>query len=323
MAAAETLTSIKEVIPDLGDHLKLDPAVLKVLPSGCNVLEAVTFGTAAWTRAIRVDVALHDGTAKSYFLKCASEDQGRRMMNGEFASMSAIAQYLPEFVPRPCAWGQFERGPADTYFFLLEFVDIATGAPEPKLFCSQLARLHTESVSPTGKFGFHEISCHGPNWQNTEWHDSWSAYFTRLLDQFFYRDVEHNGHNESYEEQYETLKNVTIPRILEPLQSEGRVLKPSLIHGDLWEENCGTDLHSGQPVVFDAAAHYAHNEFDLGMWRRDIVRFGKAHVRQYLRLVPPSEPREQWDDRHRLYSIKYDLAHSIALPETCEAQRKL
>lgn len=36
MAAAETLTSIKEVIPDVGDHLKLDPAVLKgtVFPSG-------------------------------------------------------------------------------------------------------------------------------------------------------------------------------------------------------------------------------------------------------------------------------------------------
>jgi len=39
MAAAETLTSIKEVIPDLGDHLKLDPAVLKGTDIPSGVLE--------------------------------------------------------------------------------------------------------------------------------------------------------------------------------------------------------------------------------------------------------------------------------------------
>ncbi len=111
--------------------------------------------------------------------------------------------------------------------------------------------------------------------------------------------------------------------MLEPLQAEGRTLKPSLIHWDLWEENTGTDLASDQPVVFDPAVMYAHNEFELGMWRRDVVRFGKSHVRQYLRHVPPSEPFEQWDDRNRLYSIKYDLAHGIALPGTMQSQRQL
>ena len=68
---------------------------------------------------------------------------------------------------------------------------------------------------------------------------------------------------------------------------------------------------------------YAHNGFELGMWRRDPVRFGKARLRHYLKLLPPTEPREQGDDRNRLYSIKYDLAHSIASPETAESQRQL
>ncbi len=33
---------------------------------------------------------------------------------------------------------------------------------------------------------------------------------------------------------------------LEPLQSNGRVLKPCLVHGDLWEENTATDLETGK-----------------------------------------------------------------------------
>jgi protein-ribulosamine 3-kinase len=245
------------------------------------------------------------------------------MMEGEYNSMKEIEKYMPSFVPRPCVWGKFRHSPPDTYFFLMEFCDLETGQVDPASFCARLAELHTTSNSPDGRFGFHLVTCHGPNAQNTDWNEDWCYYFTRLLEQFFYREIASNGSDDEYENMFETLKSVVIPKILKPLQADGRTLKPSLIHGDLWEENTDTDLVTGEPLVFDAAAHYAHNEFELGMWRRDIVRFSKSFFRQYLRQVPPSEPREQWDDRNRLYSIKYDLAHSIALPDTSQDQRDL
>ena len=244
-------------------------------------------------------------------------------MEGEYRSMKEIESYLPSFVPHACAWGQFKHGPVETYFFLLEFLDLDTGTVDPAKFCSQLAQLHSVSVSPTGKFGFAVPNYHGPSAQDTTWHEDWCVYFTRLLEQFFDREVQSNGPDTEYQQEFKILKEMTIPLILKPLQADGRVLKPSLIHGDLWEENAGTDLVSGEPVVFDAAVHYAHNEFEFGMWRRDIVRFGKVHLRQYLRLIPPSEPSEQWDDRNRLYSIKYDLAHSFGIPDSYDSQRKL
>ena len=190
-------------------------------------------------------------------------------------------------------------------------------------FCSRLAELHTTSQSPKCKFGFHLTTCQGPNAQNTAWHENWCFYFTRLLEQFFYREIASNGADEEYEKTFVVLKSQVIPLILNPLQADGRSLKPALIHGDLWEENTGIDLTTGDPIVFDAAAHYAHNEFELGMWRRNIVHFSKLFFREYLRYAPSSEPREQWDDRNRLYSIKYDLAHSIAFPDTCQDQRDL
>jgi protein-ribulosamine 3-kinase len=121
----------------------------------------------------------------------------------------------------------------------------------------------------------------------------------------------------------EELLTQTFPRLLEPLQANGRILKPSLVHGNLWEENCGTDMNTGQPKIFDAAVFYGHNELGIGMWRREVVHFGRAHIREYLRNFPPSEPKDQWDDRNRLYSVKYDFAHSIALPATHEGQREM
>jgi protein-ribulosamine 3-kinase len=50
------------------------------------------------------------------------------------------------------------------------------------------------------------------------------------------------------------------------------------------------------------------------MWRREIIKFGQPYFSQYLRHFRPSEPVEQWDDRIRLYSIKFNLAHMIGWP---------
>lgn len=245
------------------------------------------------------------------------------MVEGEFHSLSAIHALMPTFAPKPYAWGNFRKSPPDTYFLLMDFIDLQTGSVDATEFCSRIAELHRISTSPTGKFGFHITTCHGPNWQNTEWESSWCVYFTRLLRQFFYREIEQNGPWPEYEAAFEELVEVVIPQLLEPLQSEGRFLKPCLVHGDLWEENTGTDLVTGESVVFDASVMYAHNEYELGMWRREIVRFSKVHMRRYLACFPPSEPVHQWDDRNRLYSIKLNLAHSIALPATKDVGRDL
>jgi len=320
---AETQSSVKDVIPETGGNFHLDENVIAELPLGSKVIEASSYGTSAWTRTARISVQLLEGPIKHYFLKCATEDKGKVMMEGEFCAMSEIYKLMPSLVPQPYAWGKFRHSPPETYFFLLDFLELSNSLVDPTAFCARIAELHLMSRSPTGMFGFPITTCHGPNAQNVEWNSNWCFYFTRLLQQFFYREIGKNGVWPEYEQTFEQLVSYVVPQILEPLQSGGRQLKPSLIHGDLWEENTGTNLLSGEPVVYDSSAMYAHNEFELGMWRREIVRFGKTYTRQYLRNCPPSEPMDQWDDRNRLYSIKYNLAHSIALPGTKEVVRIL
>ena len=244
------------------------------------------------------------------------------MMEGEHRSMTEIYSYMPRFAPRPIGWGEFKQASSKTYFFLMDFLRLSPETVEPTDFCRLVAQLHETSVSPTGKFGFDLITWQGPNPQNTAWEGNWCTFFTRLMTQFFDREIAQNGSQPEYEAAYREFAQAVVPQILEPLQSEGRTLKPCLIHGDLWEENTGLDLDTGCPVVFDASVLYAHNEMDLGMWRSDRYAFGRQYLRRYLALMPPSEPAEQFDDRNRLYSIKYTLSHCLGWPDSSRADRQ-
>ena len=243
-------------------------------------------------------------------------------MEGEHRSMREIYSYMPNFVPKPITWGKFQKGSPETFFYLMEFLDLSPEVLEPPDFCRLLAQLHTISTSPTGQFGFHQITFQGPNPQNTTRESNWCTYFTRLLTEWLDREVLLNGSQPEYEATYKAFVQEIIPQILEPLQSDGRILKPCLIHGDLWEENTGLNLETGTPVVFDACVMYAHNEMELGMWRNGQYRFGKSYFRQYLNLILPSEPVEQFDDRNRLYAMKYTLSHCQGWPDASQTGRQ-
>ena len=51
-----------------------------------------------------------------------------------------------------------------------------------------------------------------------------------------------------------------IPRLLRPLESGGRSISPSLVHGDLWYGNAGIINELGEGIVYDPASFWAHNE---------------------------------------------------------------
>ncbi len=168
------------------------------------------------------------------------------MMEGEFNSMNEIYKLLPSFVPKPHAWGRFKLASPVTHFFLCDFLDISNDMPDPVRFAARVAELHRISKSPTGKFGFHVPNCHGKIRQTVEWNISWASFYTKLLTSFFHTEIDVNGTWPEYERVFEEVVTHVIPQLLEPLQSNGRVLKPCLVHGDLWEENTATDLETGK-----------------------------------------------------------------------------
>lgn len=135
----------------------VDVNVLSKFPGGTKILSVETLNSPAWTNTERLVLELVDGTEQEYFLKSASKDHGRVMMEGEFNSMTHLYKWAPDFVPKPHSWGKYQKEDPDTYFFLSEFLHMSEEMPNSEHLCSNMARLHKESRSPTGNFG---VSCH-------------------------------------------------------------------------------------------------------------------------------------------------------------------
>ena len=179
------------------------------------------------------------------------------MTEGEFESLKEMHATSPVFVPEPLAWGRYNQSEPETYFLLAEFRNVGEQPPDPIKFTARLAELHRNSKSPTGKFGFHTTTCHAFIEQITDcWEDSWSRLFQRQLAHIVAMDQAKNGMWEDFKIVCDLTLEKVVPRLLVPLQSEGRSIKPCLIHGDLWDENTATDMNTGEPFIFDAGSMY-------------------------------------------------------------------
>ena len=70
------------------------------------------------------------------------------------------------------------------------------------------------------------------------------------------QDIEKNGLWPEFRIVCDLTTSIVIPRLLEPLQSEGGSIKPCLMVGDIWDENTATDMNTGELFVFDAGSMY-------------------------------------------------------------------
>lgn len=78
----------------------------------------------------------------------------------------------------------------------------------------------------------------------------------------------------------------------------------SWLRKDLWSGNIGTEAKNGEVYIFDASAYYAHNEMEIAIWRakKNTVVGSGIYLSTYLTQMGKSEPIEQFEDRHKIYS---------------------
>lgn len=105
-------------------------------------------------------MVLDDGTPISFFIKVLPKENGKNMVRGEYESMKEIYTLLPDFAPKPIAWGTYKDVP-DMHFFLCEYREMVHDMPYPNKFAARLAELHQNSKSMNGKFGFHVTTYSG------------------------------------------------------------------------------------------------------------------------------------------------------------------
>ena len=111
--------------------------------------------------------------------------RGKNMMIGEFASMTAIHNIMPDFVPQSIAWGTYSSDP-NIFFFLCAFHNMSIEElPEPETFCANVAALHRNNKSPTGKYEFPVCTFHGNLPQDNSWCNTWEELYTQGSKQMF------------------------------------------------------------------------------------------------------------------------------------------
>jgi len=298
-------------------NLLLDGAVIDVLTAaGQKVVSAERYGSSALSQTARITAADADsGEQHNYFLKIDKGDYAAPRSLGEYSCMSELYKTMPSLVPTPRGWGKCAD--SDTYFYLCDYVEIDHRPPNPVKLGQKIAELHQTSVSPTGKFGFHVPPYDGKLPLESEWDSSWVSFFRKLLERVYKQDVRINGNWDEFDRAMKVVLEQVIPRLLGPLEEDGRSVKPCLIHGDLWEENIGTNPRTGELYIFDSCAYYAHHEMGVAMWRVDHHQMKAREYRnEYFKNFEPDEPMEEYDDRSRLYSLKEMLMYSAHVPGT-------
>ncbi|KAM0795981.1 Fructosamine kinase-domain-containing protein [Usnea florida] len=291
----------------------VDDNVMTKLPPGCKVKGITPFGASYWTRTAEISTVQADGSDLSFFLKVAQHDTGKAMVSGEFVSMSTIYKSLPYIVPHPYASGTYASDP-NIHFFLCGFVDMDDDLPDAQKLARGLAELHETGVNPDGKYGFHVPTLQGTIPQYTEWTETWEEFFSNSIRRVFENEERSQGYDKEVHDLCNLILAKVVPRLLRPLETGGRIIKPRLVHGDIWDGNVSTDLNSNTPVIFDATCIYAHNEIELAPLRPIRHRMGKQYVKAYFDHFQKSNPEEDQDDRNALYCLRWDMNCSTLYP---------
>lgn len=194
------------------------------------------------------------------------------------------------------------------------------------------SRLHENTVSPNGKFGFQMTTSQTTGLPNT-WFDTWEEFFTTTFLGVVRLEQSIQGRSDELQQLTDETWAKVIPRLLRPMETNGRSVKPVLVHGDLWHGNTAVEINTGKTILFYCARFYGHDEcecspflkvegpridiepVDLGMWRAIRYQTNTSHVRAYRRKTEPSPPVEEFDDRNALYALRNDLDASCSWPK--------
>ncbi|KAI0145456.1 Fructosamine kinase-domain-containing protein [Xylariaceae sp. FL1272] len=326
--------SIKEVLDQMQGLSPIDEAVIEALPKGASFSSIERFAKSKWTVTGKVTARWTDGSEQCFFLKIAFGEHGRSLLKGEFESSKMIHSVSPDFIPESVGYRRYKAQDLRVWFYMSEFIDLdVTTAPKPEELMSRLARLHKNSISPTGKFGFPVTTYDGNIPHTVSWESNWDTFFRTLFLNACALDAASNDSWPELDRAVHQMADVVIPRLLGSLrQSDNHELvKPCLIHGDLWEGNRGISKETGDNVVFDASSYFAHNEMEFGNWRSELNTFFRwkdpslkdliseetrvnPYITEYLRHFPMTEPVDEFDDRNRLYSIKVAMDYSAMVP---------
>ncbi|KDQ19743.1 hypothetical protein BOTBODRAFT_102081 [Botryobasidium botryosum FD-172 SS1] len=236
----------------------------------------------------------------SYYGKIGKPSESEQY-HGEAENLRAMYDAAPGLCPNLFAHGISGDGKPYTLseYKILSGLSSAAAVTLARRLASEL---HA-SGSPNGKFGYQCPTYCGATRVENGWHDSWDACFGAMIGGLLDK-LERKGNNTALCKLGRDVQSHAIPYLL----GEHLKAQPVLLHGDLWSGNAGTE--NGEPIIFDPAGYYGHNEADLAIARM-FGGFPSEFYEEYHRHRPKSHPEAEYDVRASLYELFHYLNHTV------------
>ncbi|EJU01831.1 Ketosamine-3-kinase [Dacryopinax primogenitus] len=244
---------------------------------------------------------VHSSSGKSYFCKIGTSLDTEQYA-GEARALDLMHQAARGLAPQLYAYGISGGFP----YFISQYLDMGSYLSDhaARRLAKRLATELHQFKDPEGRgFGFDVPTHCGATRVERGWFGTWEECFGGMMRQLL-DGLARKGSGEVVKVGDQVVQRV-IPAILGNLEVE-----PVLVHGDLWTGNAGVDQHTGEPVIFDPAAFYGHNEFELAIARM-FGGFPPTFFSAYKTLYPPAEPKSEFQQRAELYETYHYLNHAL------------
>ena len=230
-------------------------------------------------------------TSNTIFCKLNSAPTAKAMFVAEAEGLEAIAATKTIKTPHIYTVEDLEAGAC----LLMEYVPPKRpGTKELEVFGAQLAAMHQISAD---YFGWGKSNFIGNLPQSNQKHDNWISFYIeeRLSPQI----------QAAINQKLLTKDDVPgIDRLQNVMNSYCPDIKPSLLHGDLWNGNFIVN-ESGVPYLIDPAVYFGDSEIDLSMSKL-FGGFGAPFYNAYYEINPS---RQGEANRMAIYQLYYLLVH--------------
>ncbi|MCH2191098.1 MAG: fructosamine kinase family protein [Gammaproteobacteria bacterium] len=213
-------------------------------------------------------------------------------LQSEFDALRRLQDLGVKFYPQVKA---FERG-QDGALLALNFVELRSVTAR---YASSVAdALRLQHAISCDRFGWFENGHIGYSVQVNEWRDDWIDFFTdmRLLPQLI--AARDNG-----------MSVQLVRKVERVIKSLGHIIdtsliRPALVHGDLWVGNLAIDNLLDQPLLFDPAPYFGDAEVDIAMTKL----FGSL-PEQFYESYKSQARADSVGERHAVYNLYHALNH--------------
>lgn len=230
-----------------------------------------------------------DSEDNQWFIKI-NKPSLRAMFDAELSGLNEIQNSQSIKTPSAIASGKTNQ----YSFLVLEHLPLSSTINQAQTGI-QLAQMH-QSIS--NNFGWHRNNTTGTTEQSNKTHDSWVNFWREERLVFQLELALHKG--------YSTKAYESGLMLAETLSVFFSTYTPtaSLLHGDLWSGNCGTD-ENNVPVIFDPAVYYGDRETDIAM----TELFGGFNSEFYATYDNTFPLDNGYSTRKTLYNLYHILNH--------------